>query len=362
VSVAEKKERAARKLEELSKKNPFLKPVIIEGRKIAHTWWGKAWNLNLERYADYSNRIGRGRSYLCHGAVLDLQIDSGEVRALVQGSDSRPYSVVIGIKTLNQKTWQTILSQCQGMLESLQDLMNGDFPKAIGEIFTHQDTGLFPSPKEISFSCSCPDIAGMCKHVAASLYGIGARLDESPELFFKMRKVAMDELIRQAVTDRKEKLLAKASRRSSRVLDEVDLSATFGIDLHQDAPAIASAPSVAPASPKPSARKKAAPEPASEAKPEKKSPKTAKAAKTLRKAAAEKAAPSVAFASAKPRQREKTVEPVAEAKTAEKSRKTAKVAKPSRKPVSKETAPAKTKTGKEKKSASKTRKGMPKAL
>src|SRR5208283_242632 len=234
VSAAEKRAKAEKKLKQLSKKTPNLKPVILQGSAIARTWWGKAWNLNLERYADYHNRIGRGRSYVRHGAVLDLQIDPGEVRASVQGSRSSPYSVVISIITLKKDIWQTILDQCQGMLESLQELLNGSFPKTIGEIFTHADSGLFPSPKEIKFSCSCPDWAGMCKHVAATFYGIGARLDESPELFFRMRNVEMGDLIGQAITDHKQKLLARASKKSSRIIEETDLSRTFGIELEHD--------------------------------------------------------------------------------------------------------------------------------
>ncbi|MGO9614019.1 MAG: hypothetical protein ACLPX5_13450 [Dissulfurispiraceae bacterium] len=234
VSAAEKRAKAEKKLKQLSKKNPNLKPVILQGSAIARTWWGKAWNLNLERYADYHNRIGRGRSYVRHGAVLDLQIDPGEARASVQGSRSSPYSVVISIETLKKPIWQTILDQCQGMLDSLQELLNGSFPKKIGEIFTHTSSGMFPSPKEIRFSCSCPDWAGMCKHVAATLYGIGARLDESPELFFRMRNVEMDELIGQAISDHRQKLLARASKKSSRIIEEADLSRTFGIELDHD--------------------------------------------------------------------------------------------------------------------------------
>jgi uncharacterized Zn finger protein len=234
VSVAEKRAKAAKKLKQLSKKNPNLKPVILQDSAIARTWWGKAWNLNLERYADYHNRIGRGRSYVRHGAVLDLQIDPGEARASVQGSQSSPYSVVVSIKTLKKDIWQTILDQCQGMLESLQELINGSFPKTMAEIFTHKDSGMFPSPKEIEFSCSCPDWASMCKHVAATLYGIGVRLDESPELFFRMRNVEMGDLIEQAIAGQKQKLLARASKKSSRIIQEADLSQTFGIELDHD--------------------------------------------------------------------------------------------------------------------------------
>ena len=156
---------------------------MIEGTAIARTWWGKAWNKNLESYADYHNRIGRGRSYVRHGAVLDLQIGSGLVESLVQGSRSRPYSVTIRIKAMGKKNWEEIKTASQGKLDSLQELLAGKFPKGLGEIFTTQGKGLFPSPKEIDFDCSCPDWASMCKHVAATLYGIGARLDQDPELF-----------------------------------------------------------------------------------------------------------------------------------------------------------------------------------
>ena len=233
VSVAEKKAKAARKLKELFKKNPNMKPVVLEGSAIARTWWGKAWNLNLERYADYSNRIGRGRSYIRHGAVLDLHIEQGEVNALVQGSAAKPYSVSIKIQTLKKETWHKIKTACEGTLESFHELLAGKFPKALGEIFTSRDSGMFPTPHEIKFNCSCPDWAGMCKHVAATLYGIGARLDEDPKLFFRLRDAEIGELIKQTVADRAEKLLEKATRKSGRIIEDTELSSVFGIDFEE---------------------------------------------------------------------------------------------------------------------------------
>ncbi len=230
VSVGEKKARTAKKLESLRKKQD-VKPVIILGNAIARTWWGKAWNQNLERYADYSNRIGRGRSYVRHGAVLDLRIEAGAIKALVQGSRAKPYSVEIGIKKLNKNTWQNITTQCSGMLDSLQELLVGSFPKALGEIFMQRDSGLFPAPKDISFQCSCPDWASMCKHVAASLYGVGARLDEDPLLFFSLRGVDSDALIGKTVASKAESMLGKAIKKSARVIEDSDLSNLFGIDL-----------------------------------------------------------------------------------------------------------------------------------
>ena len=231
VSVAEKKAKAAKKLKQLKKKMPDIKPVVIEGNALARTWWGKSWNKNLERYADYTNRIGRGRSYVRHGAVLDLKIDSGHVTALVQGSTSKPYEVVISIKGINQANLKEIKKQCEGQLKSLQDLLAGKFPKALAEIFFNKENGLFPSPQTISFDCSCPDWASMCKHVAAALYGIGARFDEDPSLFFKLRGVDTENLIARAVKDKTGKLLAKTKKKSAKVLDDADLSGIFGIDM-----------------------------------------------------------------------------------------------------------------------------------
>jgi uncharacterized Zn finger protein len=231
VPVARRRARAARKLEQLKKKTPGIQPVVIEGGGLGRTWWGKSWNQNLERYADYSNRIGRGRSYVRHGAVLDLKIAPGKVRALVQGSQARPYEIEIGIEPLDQKTWARLRKSAQGQLDSLADLLAGKFPKSLQELFFAKGQGLFPEPKEIRFSCSCPDWAYMCKHVAATLYGVGARLDEAPGFFFKLRKVEVDELISQAVKSTTRKLLTRARAKSARVIEDADVAEVFGIEL-----------------------------------------------------------------------------------------------------------------------------------
>jgi uncharacterized Zn finger protein len=231
VTVGEKREKAAKKLAKLRKQDPNIQPVVIEGSALAKTWWGKSWNKNLESYADYSNRIGRGRSYVRNGAVLDLKIQPGEVKALVQGSESKPYNVTIEIKPIQKNNWIKIKASCQGQLESLPELLEGNFPKTLATVFMAKGEGLFPSSDEIKLSCSCPDWATMCKHVAATLYGIGARLDENPMLFFTLRNADVHELIFQAVDDHKRELLKIAENKSARVLDNMDLEDMFGIDL-----------------------------------------------------------------------------------------------------------------------------------
>lgn len=231
VSVSQKIAKAEKKLKQLRKKMPDIKPVILTGSSLARTWWAKSWNNNLERYADYDNRIGRGRSYLRHGAVLDLKITPGKVTALVMGTAANPYEITITIEPVAAKLWQTIKKQCQGHLKSLQDLLAGKFPKALAEIFFTQEQGLFPTPKAIRFQCSCPDSASMCKHIAAALYGVGARFDEDPSLFFTLRGVDTGDLIADAVQGSTDELLNKTTKKTARVIDDADLADLFGIDM-----------------------------------------------------------------------------------------------------------------------------------
>jgi len=215
-------------IEKLRKKNPDIKPVFIEG-KLAKTWWAQAWNRNLESYADFSNRIGRGRSYVRSGAVIDLSILSGEVRALVQGSRVKPYDVVVMINPLLQKDWDNITKQCSRKIANLDDLASGKFPLELMELFTSKGKGLFPSPREIKFSCSCPDWASMCKHVAATLYGIGARFDEDPTLFFTLRDIEFSELLKKSVNEKMSSMLKNAGKQTTRTLIDVDTYKLFGV-------------------------------------------------------------------------------------------------------------------------------------
>ncbi|MBF4694656.1 SWIM zinc finger family protein [Fusibacter ferrireducens] len=229
VSVAEKKANASHALEKLKKKNPDIEPILIEGKTIAKNWWGKSWNLNLESYADYSNRIARGKSYLRNGSVLDLKISKGIVNAKVQGSTSKPYEVKITINALSSQNWAQVIELCNHRIDSLEQLLEGQFPKALAVLFTEKKYGLFPSTDEIHFDCSCPDWAYMCKHVAAVLYGIGAKLDQDPMLFFELRDLDGQALIRKSVESKLENMLKNAGKKSEREIADEDVSDLFGL-------------------------------------------------------------------------------------------------------------------------------------
>jgi len=228
VPVAERRRQAAKKVAKLKRAGHKISPIEIAGRKIAATFWGDAWCKNLESYSDYSNRLPRGRTYVRNGSVIDLRIEAGRVRALVSGSDI--YSVDIRIKRLAKKRWTGIKGQCAGKIDSLVELLQGSISKGVMEIVTRKGGGLFPAPREISLSCSCPDWAIMCKHVAATLYGVGARLDHNPELLFTLRGTDPAEMVEAAVAQPP----PGGKSRRGRGLASDELSSVFGIDIDMD--------------------------------------------------------------------------------------------------------------------------------
>lgn len=228
VPVAKRRELAAKKIKAEEKKGKKFNPITIEGRNITKTFWGKAWCDNLENYSDYENRLPRGRSYVRNGSVIDLQVTQGKVSAQVMGSSL--YRISIDIKPIPKHKWELLTQACAGKIDSLVELLQGKFSKAVMSILIDKEMQLFPSPHEISMSCSCPDHAGLCKHIAAVLYGIGSAIDTQPEWLFSLRHVDHLELITTATTTS-----ILTSTQSSSTIQEGDLSALFGIELEQPA-------------------------------------------------------------------------------------------------------------------------------
>jgi len=199
-----------------------VNPIEIEGKKITHTFWGTAWCDNLETYSDFENRMPRGRTYVRNGSVVHLEIANGSVKSYVAGSNL--YEINIKIDPLKPKCWNVIKKKCSGEIGSVVELLQGKLSKHVLGIVTDKKDGLFPSPKEIHLDCSCPDWAAMCKHIAATLYGIGALLDKSPELFFKLRGIDHLELIDTSVA-------ISTGKKDKETLDESSLEDIFGVDL-----------------------------------------------------------------------------------------------------------------------------------
>ncbi len=227
VPVAQRRANAARKVRKLAKGGKKIEPIEIEGSKIAQTFWGKAWCRHLEQFSDFSNRLPRGRTYVRNGSVCHLAISKGKIKAIVSGSTL--YNVDIKITPLSPNKWKNVRQQCVGQIGSMLELLQGRFSDNVMEIVTDRSKGLFPQPREIKLSCDCPDWAVMCKHVAAVLYGIGARLDHKPELLFLLRNVDHEELI-SAELDMQTATGGQGKRRR---LANRDLSDVFGVEIEE---------------------------------------------------------------------------------------------------------------------------------
>jgi uncharacterized Zn finger protein len=226
VPVAERRANAAKEVAKRLKSGAKIFPVKIEGLKITKSFWGNSWCGNLEAYSDYANRLPRGRTYVRNGSVVHLHIEKGQITAMVSGSEV--YDVKITISPLEAKTWSGLKAESAGQIGSLVELLQGKLSKQVMEIVTRRDTGLFPKPREIKMRCSCPDSAGMCKHLAAVMYGVGARLDQQPELLFTLRHVDHLELIQGAG---QADIVGKPSKTGKKTIASGDLADMFGIEM-----------------------------------------------------------------------------------------------------------------------------------
>ncbi|MEW6666324.1 MAG: antitoxin Xre-like helix-turn-helix domain-containing protein [Thermodesulfobacteriota bacterium] len=227
VPLAARQAQALKRMDSLRKKGQRIQPVKIEGRTIARSFWGQAWCDHLEKFSDYENRLPRGRAYVRNGSVCHLDIAEGAVKAMVSGSDL--YNVNIEIRKLAKNKWAQVRNRCAGQIGSLLELLQGKLSKGVMAVVTDRDSGLFPHPGEITLHCTCPDWAVMCKHVAAVLYGVGARLDEKPELLFLLRGVDYEELICEGAG--LSSVSGASERAGSPRIAEGDLSHLFGIEM-----------------------------------------------------------------------------------------------------------------------------------
>ena len=138
-------------------------------------------------------------------------------------------SITVLIDKLSKERWDKVIDLCNHRIDTLEQLVAGSFPKELEVLFKERKYGLFPSPKEIHFDCSCPYWASMCKHVAAVLYGIGARLDTDPMLFFELRDIDSMELVKKSMESKLDSMLKNADKRSERKLADKDVFDLFGI-------------------------------------------------------------------------------------------------------------------------------------
>lgn len=226
VSAAERRKRIAAAVRDLERRGLDPAPVEIRGRELATTFWGRAWCAHVEGLADLATRLPRGRSYVRSGAVVDLRIEPGVVRARVCGTEL--YEATVRVAPLPRARWAAVRRASTGRIANLVDLLAGKLPDAVMEVLSDPGHGVFPRSGELDLACTCPDDARLCKHLAAVLYGIGARLDREPELLFVLRGVDAAELV-TAAGDAASRMAG--GRPAEATLPRDALAGIFGIEL-----------------------------------------------------------------------------------------------------------------------------------
>lgn len=225
-AAREQKEHLQRQIDRRLQRGETLEVLTAPSgsKKLCTTFWGQAWCRNLEAYQVYAARLPRGRSCLRQGKVFNLEISAGRISALVAGADL--YEASVHILPLSPERWQEITHAATSRAPSMLDLLAGRLGDDLMQLLTNPEHGLFPSPKEIRFDCSCPDYADLCEHTAAVLYGTGLKLDTDPALLFTLRQVDPAALLASTGS-----IVASALPDTGGDLSGIDLSALFGIDL-----------------------------------------------------------------------------------------------------------------------------------
>lgn len=224
----ERRQTIARETDRMRQTGQVVRPIEIEGRQIAKTFWGQAWCRHIECLSDFASRLDRGKTYARNGSVFHLDITPGKVFARVAGSEL--YDVTVDVQPLDPSRWEAIKLACAGQITSAVELLSGKLSDATMHILTDAETGMFPHADDFDLDCSCPDFARLCKHLAAVLYGVGARLDAAPELLFTLRGVDPTELIASAATN----LVAAPAGSTKKTVKHADLADVFGIELATD--------------------------------------------------------------------------------------------------------------------------------
>jgi uncharacterized Zn finger protein len=153
-----------------------------------HTWWGQAWVEALEQRARLDpNRLPRGRDYAGSGAVGELVLAPGEVRARVQGRLSEPYEVRVRVRRYGEDEWDRVLGAISAQLGRAAALLDGELPPEVAADVAAAGLDLLPGSGEVGPRCTCPDDADPCKHSAAVCYLVADALDADPFVVLLLR-------------------------------------------------------------------------------------------------------------------------------------------------------------------------------
>ncbi len=184
-------------------------------------WWVQRWLELLDSYR-FKKRLERGRNYAREGNVLSIDFTEAQAFAKVQGSDVEPYQVSLALESFTDEDWDFVIeTMSQRAIYSAQ-LLAGEMPDSIEEVFTANGLSLFPfTLSDVRSRCSCPDKANPCKHIAAVYYQLGDRFSEDPFVIFQLRGRTREQILERLRQIRSQRLLRHKTRESAAIAGSI---------------------------------------------------------------------------------------------------------------------------------------------
>ena len=172
------------------------------------TWWGSEW-LKALTHIDHANRIPRGARYARNGAVKSIEVKGNVILAKVSGSRPTPYKVTIKVPAFPQTETDRLMEQLMRQPALISKLLNRELDPEILQVCKHLGLQVFPARwNDLDMSCSCPDWAVPCKHLAAVIYMMSREIDNDPFLVFSMHGVdLLEELKKRGVGIEKQEVM-----------------------------------------------------------------------------------------------------------------------------------------------------------
>ena len=186
--------------------------------QFSRTWWGQRFIAALEEFTDEA-RLGRGRSYASNGRIIEYTLSKGTVTAKVRGSINPYFGVYkepiyktsITIKAITSNDWAKVIRQIASRADLITKLLMNEMPDTIEDAFSGLGLHLLPhSERDFETSCSCPDWANPCKHIAGVYYLLASALDNDPFLMFELRGLSREDLHTELTRSPLGKILASA--------------------------------------------------------------------------------------------------------------------------------------------------------
>lgn len=160
------------------------------------TAWGQRFLQALEQGLE-PKRLARGRQYSASHRVPDWAWTGGHLRFSGKNRGTAYYGMNepirfeghIEISPLPGCLWQAVIPELGNQAGFIARLLLNEIPDSLESHLQARGHSLIPGRygEDLQATCSCPETESPCRHVAAVLVALAARIDQTPLLLFELR-------------------------------------------------------------------------------------------------------------------------------------------------------------------------------